>query len=104
MNTSQTRWESEFGAPIIARRLEQVSKHAPGKLNLFLRVYRRQATPRQAIKATCLDCMGLIENEIRECSSKACPLWSLRPYTQHQTADASKTTTEMADDLFGQGE
>lgn len=33
-----------------------------------------------AIKAFCLHCVGYLRNEVRDCSAKACPLWTHRPY------------------------
>jgi len=41
-----------------------------------------KATPRESIKAKCLDCVGF-ENakiEIGDCVTKTCPLWQHRPY------------------------
>lgn len=36
-----------------------------------------------AVKAMCLECMGWQEGcvrMVRECASKACPLWAVRPF------------------------
>lgn len=40
------------------------------------------ASPRGAIKAKCLECVGYedAENRIRDCTVKRCPLLSYRPY------------------------
>ncbi len=38
------------------------------------------ASPRQAIKAKCIDCTCGHRCEIRECPSNECPLWRFRPY------------------------
>lgn len=53
---------------------------------LFLKARRGEASPRQAIKAHCQQCVGY-ENtvlNIRECDSKTCPLWMYRPYRSVQ--------------------
>lgn len=33
-----------------------------------------------AIKAFCLHCVGYLRNEVRDCTAKACPLYTHRPY------------------------
>ena len=33
-----------------------------------------------AIKAFCLRCVGYLRNEVRDCTSLGCPLWTHRPY------------------------
>jgi hypothetical protein len=38
------------------------------------------ASPRQAIKAKCLDCCCLDIDEIRHCTVTVCPLWKYRPF------------------------
>jgi hypothetical protein len=49
---------------------------------LFVRVLNRigQVSPRTAIKAQCLDCMGLDREGVAECRDQCCPLWHFRPY------------------------
>jgi hypothetical protein len=49
---------------------------------LTQRAYEGKASPRQAIKAKCLECCG---NEdaiprIRDCQVSNCPIWAYRPY------------------------
>lgn len=64
------------------RRLAAVERDAPSRAGLFRRVYLSKATPRQRIKAFCLDCCGFRRDSIAECNSTACPLWKLRPFQQ----------------------
>lgn len=51
---------------------------------LYRTVYSRAASgtasPRQAIKAKCLDCCAQQRREVAECTVLACPLWLYRPY------------------------
>ena len=44
------------------------------------RAYEAKASPRAAIKAFCLQCVGYVRKDITECSALACPLWAYRPY------------------------
>ena len=78
--TVQTDPESEFSDPGRVRRFKQVMEHYPSRMGLFRRVYHGQASPRECIKAFCLECNGWEEAAIRGCCDRACPLWRLRPY------------------------
>lgn len=40
----------------------------------------KKTTPMQAIKAFCLNCVGDIRKDIRECTARQCPLFIYRPY------------------------
>ena len=80
MKQSQTGSPSEFGDPKRDKVMRSISEDAPSKTGLFRRVFSGKASPRQAIKAQCLDCCGLSEEAIRDCASTQCPLWRFRPY------------------------
>jgi hypothetical protein len=77
---SQTRPVGQSGDLQQARRLRQVAEHCPSRLWLLQRVYQGQTSPRECIKAFCLECNGWEEAAIRDCTAKACPLYRLRPY------------------------
>jgi len=79
-SASQTASGNEFRDRKRAELLQEVSEDAPSKETLFRRVYRGEASPRQCIKAHCLECCWMDEKAIRECSDPACPLWDLRPF------------------------
>ena len=81
---SRTDPVGQFGNLQQARRLRQVTEHHPKRLGLFLRVYRGQASPRECIKAFCLECNGWEEKAIQECCAPACPLYQLRPYQKRR--------------------
>ena len=70
----------EFDDPRIVLMLKQVSEDAPSKLGLFRRVYSSTASPREAIRAKCLECDWMDVASIRECTGTACPLFRFRPY------------------------
>jgi len=38
------------------------------------------ASPRQAIKAFCLECVGHVRKDITNCTAQQCPLYKYRPY------------------------
>lgn len=38
------------------------------------------ASKSAGIKAFCLRCVGYLRNEVRDCTAKACPLYTHRPY------------------------
>ena len=82
----QTDRVSGFDDPKIVFMLKQVSEDAPSKLGVFRRVYSATASPREAIRAKCLECAWMSVADIRECPSSACPLWGFRPYQQQGQA------------------
>lgn len=89
---SQTASLGQFSDPRQARRLAGVLRDAPSKAGVFRRFYARQASPREAIRAQCLDCVGLDEAAIRGCTSTACPLYYFRHY---QPAPVSSLSTPL---------
>ena len=46
----------------------------------YLRAVKGMASPRGAIKAHCMECMGWDRCEVRNCTALACPLYLYRPY------------------------
>ena len=51
---------------------------------LLTSCWARKASPRQAIKAFCAECVGYDRTAVTQCTAYACPLWRYRPY---QTAE-----------------
>ena len=47
--------------------------------NGLARCFAKKASPRAAIKAFCLECMGYDRAGVTECTAYACPLWEYRP-------------------------
>lgn len=76
----RTEPESEFGDLRRVRRFKQVAEHYPSRMGLFRKVYHGQASPRQCIKAFCLECNGWEPAAIRDCTATACPIFKFRPY------------------------
>jgi hypothetical protein len=51
----------------------------PSTQRNYLRATRGEASPRSAIKAFCLECVGWERDAVAECTGFACPLWAYRP-------------------------
>ena len=47
---------------------------------LVRRAYESTASPRGAIKAFCLQCVGYERKDVTRCTASACPLFAYRPY------------------------
>lgn len=75
----------EFSDPEQALMVREVQEDGQSKLGIFKAVYSGRASPRQAIKGFCLECVWLDEAAIRECTSTACCLWRFRPYQRQIT-------------------
>jgi len=42
------------------------------------------ASPRMAIKAMCMECIGWMRVEVRDCTAVCCPLYLYRPYQKKE--------------------
>jgi hypothetical protein len=47
---------------------------------IMLKAFNGDASPRRAIAAQCLICVGYIRESVTTCSGYSCPLWKYRPY------------------------
>jgi hypothetical protein len=72
-----------------------------------------EVSPRQAIKAKCLDCCGWQAEEVRQCTVRGCPLWVYRPFqadsrmprqSSEPVLPATSENEIALDDLEGQPE
>ena len=80
MSKVQVHRPGEFSDAKRNRMMQAVSEDAPSRANVFRRAYAGQASPRQAIKAHCLECCWMEQSAITECTATGCPLWNYRPY------------------------
>ena len=65
------------------KRVERAISEAPESAKNTLReAFSGSASPRRAIRAMCLSCVGYDREEIRACSAFACPLWKYRPFQE----------------------
>jgi hypothetical protein len=62
-------------------RIEKVLSEAPETARGALaQAFSGSASPRKAIKAMCLACVGFKRAEITNCTGFSCPLWKYRPF------------------------
>jgi hypothetical protein len=64
-------------------RVAAVLKDAPESArNTLSQAFSGSASPRKAIKAQCLVCVGYDRNSIKNCTGWSCPLWMYRPFQE----------------------
>lgn len=63
--------------PAVQRRLQQMPVSAK---RAYLRAAIGTASPREAIKAFCMECVCWDRNEVRLCTGLPCPLFLYRPF------------------------
>ena len=54
----------------------------------YLATVSGKASPRNAIKAFCIECMGYVRGEVTNCDTIDCPLNLYRPYRKAGDSDA----------------
>ena len=70
--------------------VEKMVTNAPETVQGSLRrAFTGSASPRSAIKAQCLVCVGFVRSDITNCTGWSCPLWKYRPF---QAKSAAKAT------------
>lgn len=63
------------------KRVEAVIADAPESVKKSLAgAFSGSVSPRAAIKAQCLVCVGYDRASIRDCTGYSCPLWQYRPF------------------------
>lgn len=69
-----------------AERLKVADRDFPLTKPLLERVFLGKGSPRQAIKAKCIDCCCWQREEVALCTAEACPLWRYRPFQPKNTS------------------
>lgn len=73
-----------------AKRVLRIVSEAPESAKKTLTgAFSGVSSPRQAIKAMCLTCVGYDRDSVRNCTGYGCPLWKYRPFQ----ADEVETVT-----------
>lgn len=84
MNEIQIVTARSLGEKIVQERVRRLQTIPLSCRGLFERVYGlnplKKATPRQRVKAQCLECMGFDRAAIAGCPCFACSLWEIRPF------------------------
>lgn len=62
------------------RQVERLARWSPKRQKLVKSLYQGVASPRMAIKAHCLECVGEDLDALRECADNCCPLFQFRPF------------------------
>ena len=65
---------------------KRVAETPPSARRGYLRAAAGTASPRQAIKALCMECGGWQRDVVRFCTAVACPLYAYRPFQGEGTA------------------
>lgn len=63
-----------------ARVAKAIDEASPLYRIIMRKAYQGNASPRSAIKAQCLICVGYVRDDITHCTGYRCPLWTYRPY------------------------
>ena len=63
----------------------------------YLKAARGKASPRAAIKAFCLECVGWNRQEVARCTATACPLWTYRPWKDQEQKERPAAATAGRD-------
>ena len=64
-------------------RIEEFAARVPVSARpAYLKACAGKSSPRQAIKAKCLECSGYDRGEVRECLVWTCALWEYRPWKE----------------------
>jgi hypothetical protein len=61
----------------VAKMISEAPESAKGTLT---RAFSGVSSPRTAIKAMCLTCVGYDRESIKNCTGWSCPLWAYRPF------------------------
>jgi hypothetical protein len=65
---------------IVLKRAKRVETAPESCRKLLVRAFSGNCSPRAAIKAFCLECVGFDREAITECSAYGCPLYEFRPF------------------------
>lgn len=63
--------------PQVERRVQQMPVSS---VKRYLRAINGKASPKGAIAAHCMECMGWDREAVKGCTGLACPLWAYRPF------------------------
>ena len=80
-------------------RITKLIADAPQSVRKTLRdAFSGAASPRGAIRAQCLICVGYDREAIRACTGFSCPLWAYRPFQEGEKETAAGAETRAAED------
>jgi hypothetical protein len=59
---------------------EELAQAPPSAQATLSRAFSGSASPRGAIKAFCLQCVGFVRADVKNCTARACALHAYRPF------------------------
>jgi hypothetical protein len=71
---------ASLGEKIAAKRSGRLATTPESAKGHFVAAWAGKCSPRRAIKAQCLKCVGFDRQAIKDCTGWACPLWAFRPF------------------------
>ena len=69
--------------------------------NGYLRACAGETSPRGAIKAFCLYCVGYVRQDITNCTAVTCPLYAFRPFVEKGPGSPEGSVFPTAIELEG---
>ena len=75
----QSRGKFDVDKEVLKDAVSQMKKDVPPR---FQRLVRQTATGSRAaaMRLFCLECVGYVTADVRDCTANGCPLWLYRPY------------------------
>lgn len=80
---------------VLSLKLRSVISRIPDSHRLrYIRALLGTLSPRQAIRAKCVECVGYedVRSRVSGCTTSICPLWAFRPYQSDESP-----TDELSD-------
>ena len=74
---------ASLGEKITAKRAGRLATTPESAKGHFVAAWAGKCSPRRAIKAQCLECVGFDRQAITDCTGWACPLWAFRPFQKN---------------------
>ncbi len=71
---------ASLGEKIAAKRAGRLATTPESAKGHFVAAWEGKCSPRRAIKAQCLECVGFDRQAITDCTGWACSLWAFRPF------------------------
>jgi hypothetical protein len=80
---------ASLGKKIAAKRAGRLATMPESAKGHFVAAWAGKCSPRRAIKAQCLECVGFDRQAITNCTGYACPLWPFRPFQKAAEPEAA---------------
>lgn len=85
------------------QKTEEIRNTSPMYQGVVAKALEKRASPRQAIKARCLQCTNFQRLEISACQVARCALWEYRPYQDTIAGDEDENPAEASAETTQEG-